>query len=104
MLSRHFQPIERGGMKWDAGMILMEFDALREPEATQFPQIGEYLRSLGMEFNEVKPQMLWCGHFHPDLYIANQLAAVPDGWHDNENIYQSGLLAPLLEKKNWPDY
>ena len=75
MLSRHFSPILKGGLKFDAGMILMEFDALREPERTRFPDIGEYLRGL-FEFNEVLPKMLWKGEIHPDLYIANQLDAV----------------------------
>lgn len=98
MLSKHFQPIERGGYRWDAGMILFEFDALREPEKTQFPKIGEYLRGLGMEFNEVKPQMLWCGHFHPDLYIANQLDAVPLSLVNPNDWNVNGA-----RKQEWPE-
>lgn len=99
VISSHFRPVERNGMKWDAGMILYEFDALREPEKTRFPQIGDYLRGLGVEFNEVCPQMLWCGHIVPDLYIANRLTAVPQGW-------QSSVEMPVPRSHNkarWPD-
>src|SRR5690348_8273511 len=98
MLSRHFNPIERGGAKWDAGMILYEFDALREPERTQFPKVRAYLESLGIEFNEVRPQMLWCGRIVPDLYIANQLEAVPLGWYGDQVYFH-----PTDRRKSeWP--
>ncbi len=71
-------PFEFAGRKFDRGSILFEFDALREPEATRFPQIGAYLRSKGIEFNEVPtPQMLYRGALWPDLYIANRLEGVP---------------------------
>lgn len=73
MISKHFCAIERGGLLWDAGSILFEFDALREPEKTQFPRIRPYLESLNIQFNEVTPQMLWGGKLWPDLFIANQL-------------------------------
>lgn len=72
-------PVEHLGRKFDRAMTLYEFSALREPERTQFPQIGAWLRAKGVEFNEVPtPQMLWKGRLWPDLFIANQLEAVPD--------------------------
>lgn len=98
MISNHFCPVVRNGMKFDAGMCLLEFDALREPEATQFPKIGDYLRGLGFEFNEVKPSMLWCGNIVPDLYIANQLDAVPLGFVESRVD-----LVPSNNKASWPE-
>ena len=74
----HLRPVEHWGLKFDRGMTLFEFQAFREPERTQFPQIGAWLRAKGVEFNEVPtPVMLWNGVLHPDLFIANQLEAVP---------------------------
>ena len=76
------EPVEHFGLRFDRGSILFEFDALREPERTQFPQIGHYLRARGVEFNEVPtPKMLWGGKLWPDLFIANQLEAAPEGWN-----------------------
>lgn len=72
-------PVEHFGRKFDRGSVLYEFSALREPEATQFPHIGAWLRAKGVEFNEVPtPQMLWRGKLWPDLFIANQLDALAD--------------------------
>ncbi len=78
-------------------MCLFEFSALREPEATQFPKIGAWLRKKGVEFNEVPtPQMLWKGALWPDLYIANQLDAVPsDFW------IPQYVQAPQIPKQEW---
>lgn len=77
MLSKHFQPIEANGCKFDRGMILFEFDAFREPEKTQFAKIGEWVKER-IEMVEIPtPQMLWRGKFAPDPFIANQLSGVP---------------------------
>lgn len=79
------KPVEHFGHKFDRGMTLYEFSALREPERTDFPRIGAWLRSKGIEFNEVPtPQIIWRGQMWPDLYIANQLDAVPEGWHGHQ--------------------
>ncbi len=75
-----FRPVEHWGRKFDRGSVLFEFSALREPEATRFPAIGAWLRAKGIEFNAVPtPQMLWRGRLWPDLFIANQLEALPEG-------------------------
>ena len=76
---KFLKPEQSFGLNFDRGMILFEFDALREPEKTRFPQVGEWLRSR-CEFNEIQtPKMLWRGKLWPDLYIANQLDAVREG-------------------------
>ena len=75
------EPVEHFGQRFDRGSILFEFDALREPERTQFPIIGKHLSARGCVFNEIPvPVMLWRGKLWPDLYIANQLEAVPEDW------------------------
>lgn len=74
-------PIEIDGLKFDRGSILFEFDALREPEKSRFPKIGEWVKTR-CPMNEVPtPQMYWQGKYWPDLFIANQLDAVPHSWH-----------------------
>lgn len=74
-------PIEIDGLKFDRGSILFEFDALREPEKSRFPKIGEWVKTR-CPMNEVPtPQMYWQGKYWPDLFIANQLDAVPRSWH-----------------------
>lgn len=93
MISKHFKPVEKANIKWDAGMILFEFDALREPESSYFPLVEGHLKSLGIEFSRVEPKMLWRGKIHPDLYIANRLDAVPEGWHG------TSIAVPLKDKK-----
>ncbi len=73
----HLDPIEIDGLKFDKGSILFEFSALREPERTRFPQIGEWVKAR-CPMNEIPtPQMYWQGRYWPDLFIANQLDAVP---------------------------
>lgn len=77
----HFDPVEIDGLKFDKGMCLFEFDALREPEKSRFPKIGEWVKAL-VPMNEIPtPQMYWQGKYWPDLFIANQLDAVPRSWH-----------------------
>ena len=91
-------PVEHFGLRFDRGSILFEFDALREPERTQFPQIGAWLRAKGIEFNEVPtPQMLWRGKLWPDLFIANQLDALCDTDYGNP-LYD----IKMPEKALWP--
>lgn len=92
-------PREHFNRKFDRGMILCEFSALREPEATRFPQIGAWLRAKDIEFNEVPtPQMLYKGRLCPDLYIANQLDAVPEG-----NYYKARRAEWQYDKSAWRD-
>ena len=83
MLSPHFKPVEHFGYKFDRGMILYEFDALREPEKTRFPKIGEWVKARVDMVEIPTPKMLWNGRLCPDLYIANQLDAVPEGLGDD---------------------
>ena len=79
----------------------MEFDALREPERTRFPQIGAWLRAKGMEFNEIPtPQMLWRGKFWPDLYISNRLDAVEICFAD---FHFANIEKPSMSKGQWRD-
>src|SRR5690242_18231915 len=80
-------------------MILYEFSALREPERSQFPKVRAFLEQAGMEFNEVAPKMLWCGNIVPDLYIANQLEAVPLGWC----VKRETNLSFPSKKSSWPE-
>lgn len=72
--------VEHFGRKFDRGMILWEFDALREPEKTRFPQIGAWVKERCAMVEIPTPSMLWRGTLWPDLYIANQLDAVPEGF------------------------
>ena len=91
------EPVEHFGLRFDRGSILFEFDALREPERTQFPQIGHYLRARGVEFNEVPtPQMLWRGKLWPDIYIANQIGASTELFYFAEHV-----LPPEIPKAEW---
>ena len=104
MLSPHFQPVDIDGYKFDKGMILYEFIALREPERTQFPQIGEWVKSR-IPMNQIPtPQMYWQGRLWPDMYIANQLPRAFDvpnygrltdkrDWPDDFNLQEASLLA-----------
>ena len=93
-------PVEHFGHRFDRGSILFEFDALREPERTQFPIIGAYLRARGVEFNEVPtPQMLWRGKLWPDLYIANQLDAA-EGAHP---MLRDDMSCHAKYKAHWSD-
>lgn len=71
-------PVEHFGRKFDRGMVLFEFDALREPEKTRFPQIGAWLRERVPMVEAPTPSMLWRKRICPDLYIANQLEALRD--------------------------
>lgn len=99
-MSLHFfRPVEHFGRKFDRGSVLFEFSAFREPEATDFPRIGAWLRAKGIEFNEVPtPSMLWRERLWPDLYIANRLDAVPDAPHWKPKSYAE---FPLLPKSEW---
>lgn len=98
------RPVEHFGARFDRAMTLYEFSALREPEATQFPKIGAWLRARGVEFNEVPtPQMLWRGKLWPDLFIANQLDAVPEGWSSELLVADSSCVYPPERKRHWPD-
>lgn len=98
------RPVEHFGRKFDRAMTLFEFDALREPEKTRFPQIGAWLRAKGIEFNEVPtPSMLWRGKLWPDLYIANQLEAVHDGFRF-EDAAQSVEHSPKSDWTNTGDF
>lgn len=73
MLSKFFEPIEIDGYKFDKGSILYEFDAMREPEKTQFPKIGEFIRSRSEMVEIDTPQMYWNGVYWPDLFISNRI-------------------------------
>jgi hypothetical protein len=100
MLSSHFQPIEIDGHKFDKGSILYEFDAHREPERTQFPQIGAWVKSR-IPMNEIPtPQMYWQGRCWPDLYIANQLDAAASYW--DYPVHEIPIVA-YTDKSNWRD-
>ena len=93
------RPVEHFNRSFDRGMILCEFQALREPEATRFPQIGAWLRAKGVAFNEIPtPSMYWRGKLWPDLYIANQLEAVPDSL-----ISERDWEVKPENKSSWPD-
>lgn len=78
MLSSHFSPVEIDGHKFDKGMILFEFNAMREPEATRFPKVGEYIKAMTGMVEIPTPSMYWMGRIYPDLYISNQLDAIKD--------------------------
>jgi hypothetical protein len=94
----HFDPIEIDGLKFDRGMTLFEFDAFREPERTRFPLIGEYVKAR-CQMNEIPtPQMYWRGKCWPDLYIANQLEAVPKGWVGDDVLFHPSMR----DKREWP--
>ncbi len=73
MLSKFFEPVEIGEYWFDKGMILFEFDAMREPEKTRFPKIGEFIRSRCEMVEIPTPQMYWKGEYLPDFFISNQL-------------------------------
>ena len=78
MLSPFWLPYEALGRKWDKGCMLFEFDALREPEATQFPLIGKFVRK-HIKMHEIpKPQIVYRDpapyngvRYMPDFFIAN---------------------------------
>lgn len=98
------RPVEHFGCKFDRAMTLFEFSALRQHEAHQFPRIGAWLRAKGIEFNEVPtPQMLWRGRLWPDLYIANQLEAVPEGWSQDDLRIPVDVHPGLVHKHEWND-
>ncbi len=95
------KPVEHFGLKFDRAMSLFEFSALREPEASQFPQIGAWLMSKGIAFVPIPtPQMLWNGRLYPDLYISNRLEAVPESWQWTPPSYAD---YPLQPKGEWED-
>lgn len=94
------RPQERFGRFFDRGSILFEFDALREPERTTFPKIGEWVRERVPMVEIPTPSMLWRGKLWPDLYIANQLEAVPNNWRWKPKSYAE---YPLIPKFQWGD-
>lgn len=82
MLSPFFLSVEHFGVKFDRGMQLFEFDAMRSPEKEQFPLIGEFCREF-CEFVRIPaPEVLWMepmpydGHsYMPDFFISNHTKA-----------------------------
>lgn len=82
MISPHFLPVKHFGVNFDRGMCLFEFSALREPEATRFPLIGDFCRQ-HCEFVRVPtPQVLYQEplpyqgiRYLPDYFISNQTKA-----------------------------
>lgn len=99
MSIRHLVPIEHFGRKFDRGMTLFEFDAHREPEATRFREIGEYVKAR-CEMNEIpQPKMLYEGEVLPDLYISNQIAGLP-GKHGGDAF---GVGSHARNKRKWND-
>lgn len=79
MLSRFFLPLEHFGVKFDRAMTLYEFDALREPEKTQFPLIGDFVRKHVEMVKIPTPQVLIQEplpfdriSYMPDFFISNK--------------------------------
>ncbi len=106
MLSNHFRPIEIDGYKFDKGSILYEFDALRYPEAEQFPKVGEFIRSRAEMVQISKPQMYWNGNYFPDLYISNQLSKLKQYVSKLDNVWPSFFWDEgnhPCYKQNWRD-
>jgi len=82
MLSPFFLPVEHMGHKFDRGCILFEFDAMREPEKTQFPLVGKFVRSKIRMVEIRKPQIVYrepmpfnAVRYMPDYFIANDTKA-----------------------------
>ncbi len=107
MLSKHFEPLEIDGHLFDKGMILYEFDALREPEASQFPKIGELIKSRTQMVQVSTPKMFWNGMFFPDLFISNKLSELKeymDGISDIWPTHRDGDdYSDPRNKSNWHD-
>ncbi len=93
------KPVEHFGYKFDRGMILYEFDALREPEKTRFPLIGDWVKAR-CEMDEIPaPSMLWRGKIVPDLYISNQL----EGLTDDVVHHRAEAARDIPPKHEWSD-
>lgn len=82
MLSKFFLPTYHFGLPFDNGMQLFEFSALREPEATRFPLIGDFVRSHIDMVRIPTPQVLYqeplpyAGiQYLPDYFISNHTKA-----------------------------
>lgn len=82
MLSPFFLPHEALGRKFDKGMTLYEFDALRSPEKEQFPLIGDFVRKHIRMVEIPKPQVVYRDplpynglNYLNDYFIANDTKA-----------------------------
>lgn len=100
MLSKFFEPVEINGYKFDKGMQLYEFSAMREPEATRFPKIGEFIRSRAEMIEIDTPHMYWHKKYWPDMFISNRIDFLKIEWpllYGSEDEYHP------KHKKTWPE-
>ena len=107
MLSPFFLPIEINGYKFDRAMQLYEFDALREPEATQYPLIGKWVRQY-IEMVEIprpeivdrEPLPYTKLRYMPDFLISNHTKAFAYSKHP----YKTSLHPSRKNEFGFIDY